>query len=82
MQVDTGWSPSTTVKGAFNALVNILQGIANLLIIVIVLVIPLILVIVIPLWMVYKLLRRFGWFATRPHVSNLPTSTKVENDVG
>ncbi len=82
VQVDTGWSPSTTVKGAFNALVNILQGIANLLIIIIVLVIPLILVIVIPLWMVYKLLRRFGWFATRPPVSNLPTSTKVENDVG
>ncbi len=84
VQVDTAWSPSTTVKGAFNALVNILQGIANLLIIVIVLVIPLILVIVIPAWIVYRLMRRFGWFKkkTRVSVSNLPTNTKVENDVG
>ncbi len=84
VKVDTGWSPSTTVKGAFNALVNILQGIANLLIIVIVLVIPLILVIGIPLWVIYKLLRRFGWFEkqTQASVSNLPTDTKVENDIG
>ncbi len=84
VQVDTGWSPSTTVKGAFNALVNILQSIANLLIIVIVLVLPLILVIGIPLWLIYKLLRRFGWFKnqTRASVSNRPANTKVENDVG
>ncbi len=84
VQVDTGWSPATTVKGAFNALVNVLQGIANLIIIALILVLPLLLIMGIPAWLTYKLMRRFGWFRNKPRVSgsNLPTNTKVENDVG
>lgn len=84
VEVDTGWSPSTTVKGAFNALVNILQGVANLLIIIVVLVLPLLIVVGIPLWLLYKLSRRFGRFISPKSVpaSHLPTNTKVENDGG
>ena len=82
VQVDTGWSPATTVKGAFNALVNILQAMANLLIIVVVLVLPLVLIISIWAWVVSKLMRRFGWIKNRPRVSNAPSTAKVENDVG
>jgi len=84
VQVDTEWSPTATVKGAFNALVNILQGIASLIIIVIVLIVPLLIVVGIPLWLLYKLSRRFGWFIFQKPVpaSHLPTNTKVENDGG
>jgi hypothetical protein len=85
VEVDTGWSPGTTVKGAFNALVNILQGLANLIIIVVVLVLPLVLVIGIPAWLINRLLRRFGWIKSplrASAVSNPPSNTQVENDVG
>lgn len=85
VQVDTGWSPTTTIKGAFNALINILQGLVNLLIIVVVLVLPLIIVIGVPAWLIYKLLRRYGWLKTRtrlPEVLNSSSNTEVENDGG
>ncbi len=68
VQVDGGWNPATTVTGAFNSLVNILQGLANLLIIVVVLVIPLILVISIPIWLLYQLWQRFDWVNRRPQI--------------
>ncbi len=61
VQVDTGWNPLTTVKGAFNALVNIVQGLINLLIIIVVLVVPLLLLVGIPIWIIYHLNRRYGW---------------------
>lgn len=82
VQVDTAWSPATTVSGAFNALVNILQGLANFLIIVVVLVIPVLLVIGIPLWLLYKLWQRFDWVNRRPTPITPPSNTQVENDVG
>ncbi|MCA0457576.1 MAG: DUF4349 domain-containing protein [Chloroflexi bacterium] len=77
VQVDTAWSPATAVTGAFNSLVNVLQGLANLLIFVVVLVIPLLLIIGLPLWLAYKLLKRYGWLSDRPSLN-----TKVESHVG
>ena len=53
-----GWSPGRTVENALASLVNILQGAADLLITVIVLVIPLALVILLPLWFIRRTLRR------------------------
>lgn len=82
VRVDTGWSPATTVTGAFNTLINILQGLANFVIFVVVLVIPLILVIGIPLWLLYKLWQRFDWVNRRPKPITPSSNTQVENDVG
>ncbi len=53
-----GWSPGRTVENALASLVNILQGAADLLINVVVLVIPLALVILLPLWFIRRTLRR------------------------
>lgn len=53
-----GWSPGRTVENALASLVNILQGAADLLITVVVLVIPLALVVLLPLWFIRRTLRR------------------------
>lgn len=75
VKVDVGWSPATTVTGAFNSLINILQGLANIVIVVVVLVIPLILVISIPIWLLYRLWQRFDWVNRRPEPVTPPSNT-------
>jgi hypothetical protein len=61
-----GWSPGRTVENALASLVNILQGAADLLITVVVLVIPLALVVLLPLWFIRRSLRRRAARATNP----------------
>jgi hypothetical protein len=61
-----GWSPGRTVENALASLVNILQGAADLLITIVVLVIPLALVVLLPLWFIRRSLRRRAARATNP----------------
>jgi hypothetical protein len=53
-----GWRPLDTVSGAAQALVNVLQGGANLLIILTVFALPLLLIVGLPLWFIVRTLRR------------------------
>jgi hypothetical protein len=59
-----GWSPGHTVENALASLVNILQGAADLLITVVVLVVPLALFVLIPVWFIRRTLRRRAARAT------------------
>jgi hypothetical protein len=54
----TGWNPLKTVEGAFGALIGVLQGAVDFLIVVVVVILPPALVIGVPIWLVVRRLRR------------------------
>jgi hypothetical protein len=53
-----GWSPGRTAQEAIAALINILRGLADVLIIVVIVGVPLALIVGIPGWFIYRSLRR------------------------
>jgi hypothetical protein len=61
--VDEGWQPGETLRRAVRALVQGLQGLADLAIVLLVVGLPLLLVVLVPLWVVFRLLR--GWLRRR-----------------
>jgi hypothetical protein len=50
----TGWSPLKTAQSALGALIGLLQGIADLLIVVVIVILPPVLVIGLPIWLIYR----------------------------
>jgi hypothetical protein len=61
-----GWSPGRTAENALASLINILRWSADLLITVAILVIPLLLIFGIPVWLIYRTLKRRGIIVMRP----------------
>lgn len=61
-----GWSPGRTAENALASLINILRLAADLLITVAILVIPLLLIFGIPVWLLYRTMKRRGIITVRP----------------
>jgi hypothetical protein len=55
--VDEGWQPLVTIKNAFRSLINILQGLIDLAITLLIVVLPILLIIAIPFLLAYLLIR-------------------------
>jgi len=53
-----GWRPGETLKGAFEALVNTLQGIVNVVIWLVVYLLPLMVMIGLPIWLILRFIQR------------------------
>jgi hypothetical protein len=56
--LDAGWQPLVTVKNAFRALINIVQGLIDVLITLIIVVLPVLLLIALPIALVILVIRR------------------------
>ncbi len=67
-----GWRPGETLKGAFEALVNTLQGVVNVAIWLIVFVLPLVVVIGLPVWLIARFVRRRQRPVNPPAVPETP----------
>ncbi|HNS02394.1 MAG TPA: DUF4349 domain-containing protein [Anaerolineae bacterium] len=57
--VDEGWQPLVTIKNAFRALINIAQGLIDLLINLVIVVLPVLLLVILPIVLVIWLIRRW-----------------------
>lgn len=58
--VAEGWRPSETVRNAFSSLVGFLQGVADLLIVLVIVGVPVVLVVLVPVVLLYRAWKRWG----------------------
>ncbi len=72
------WNPGNTVQGAWNALLNVLQFLANALIVFIILILPLLLLIGLPLWFIRRWLVRQGGGKPLPKPASQPVPDAAE----
>jgi hypothetical protein len=56
--VDVGWSPSSRLRQSFRTLISALQGLADIAIVLLVVVLPIALLIALPIWVLARLWRR------------------------
>lgn len=74
--VDEGWQPLVTIKNAFRALIDIMQGLIDLLINLVIVVLPVLLLVVLPILLVIWLIRR--WRRGRKQAQPTTTVTPAE----
>ncbi|MEI2688584.1 MAG: DUF4349 domain-containing protein [Anaerolineae bacterium] len=74
--LDAGWQPLVTIKSAFRALINIVQGLIDVLITLIIVVLPVLLLIALPIALVILVIRRL-W---RRRNAQQPAATSTEVD--
>jgi hypothetical protein len=69
--IDTGWQPLLTVKNAFRALLNILQGLVDVVINLVIVVLPVLLLLALPVVLVILLVR---WLMRRQRAKQPPAA--------
>lgn len=72
--VDEGWRPLVTVRNAFRSLLTILQGLLDLIITLVIVVLPVLLLLALPVALVLYLLRRWSRRRKPAHSENKPSS--------